>query len=695
MKRAIIILTILLTTCIVFGQRHIERGDEAFSTNMYDIAKDHYERALANVSSKSEIAYVNYQLGYCYNMLGNSIKAESHFKVAAENYVQGVIKPDVLLYYADALRMNSKYEDAIEIYKEYLKINPNDHRATSGIQSCEIAPRWINRPTRYRVTNMSRLNSTKLDFSPTWASRDYRVIYFTTSREGTMGDRTNYRAGQNFTDIYEVTQDRKGTWGEPRPVQGGINTVNTIEDEGASVVSSRGNEMFFTRCKAGRRVDEPCKIYYSERRGNAWGEAVPINIPGFEKYEVGYPALAPDEKTLYFSAETPDNYGGMDLFYTTKISGVNFSTPINLGPKINTVGNEVFPTVREDGTLYFASDGHPGMGGLDIFKAITDENGNFIDVENLKYPINSSWDDFGIIFMGEEERGYLTSDRRGGKGGDDIYSFYLPPLEINLSGLVRDTTDMDNIRLIRDAKVTIRNDEGIVAELSSGANGTFAYKLEQDQNYNVRAEIDRDYFINSVSFTTHNIDNDTTIHVNINMGRIQKIIVLPNIEYDYDKATLRPESTVALNQLVKTLEENPHIRIELRAHTDFRGAHEYNINLSQARAESCVNYIISKGIDKDRLEFIGFGKTEPREVTKEIAKEYDFLEEGTILTEEFIRALPNNSQIEITHQLNRRTEFSVIPDEEEEEEESIFVDERKEDGTGGKVTIEEVETGEF
>ncbi len=693
MKRIFLISAIVLSGLYAFTQQnHIARGDEAFSQYMFDIAKDHYERALASIREKKDIAYVNYQLGYSYKMLGNSNKAEQHFAIAVNNFVQGVIRPDVLLFYADALRMNGKYEDAIDIYQQYLKITPHDHRAINGLHSCTLVPAWITRPTRYVVTNMSRINSTQLDFSPTWATRDFRIIYFTTSREGTIGDRSNYKSGQKFTDIFEMVQDRKGTWGEPQPLAGGINTP---EDEGASTVSFRGNEMFFTRCKAGKKIDEPCRIYYSEKRGNAWGEARAVNIPGFDNYEVGHPALAPDDRTLYFAAETPEGYGGMDLYMTTRTAaGTDFSRPINLGPEINTLGDEVFPTVRSNGTLYFSSDGHPGMGGLDIFKAVKDENGRFKGVENLKYPINSSWDDFGIIFQGNDERGFFTSNRRGGKGGDDIYSFFLPPLQISMNGLVRDTTEMDNIRLIRNAKVTLSNDEGVVAELTSGENGAFTYKLEVNQNYNVRAEIGRDYFINSVAFTTHNIDYDTVVNVHINVGRIQRIIVLPNIEYDLAKATLRPESTVALDGLVRTLNDNPHLNIQLRAHTDFRGGDDYNMRLSQDRAQSCVDYLISKGIDSSRLVATGYGKTDPRVVTKDMAKENPFLKEGDVLTENFINALRTNEQKEIAHQYNRRTEFSVISNDDDDEEDSIYVDEHQK-RTGQTVIIEETKSGDF
>ncbi len=329
MKRILFFSLSIVLPILVMGQRAlIEKGDSYFNTYMYDLAKDYYEKSLGSISSKEDKAEVNYKLGFCYKMLGNSDKSQMYFGEAVNNYVKGVIKPDVLLFYADALRMNGKYEEAIEIYKQYLNISPQDHRAKSGLASCKLVPKWINRPTRYKVINESKFNTMQLDFSPVWASKDFRTIYFTSSREGSKGSRDNYKSGQKFTDIFEVNQDRKGNWSEPVPLVGGI---NTDEDEGASTVSLRGSEMFFTRCKAGKKIDEPCKIYYSLRKGNSWGEPVLLNIPGFENYEVGYPAFSKDNKTLYFSAEAPAGYGGMDIYKIERTgkSGTNFSKPIN------------------------------------------------------------------------------------------------------------------------------------------------------------------------------------------------------------------------------------------------------------------------------------------------------------------------------------------------------------------------------
>jgi peptidoglycan-associated lipoprotein len=538
-------------------------------------------------------------------------------------------------------------------------VSPQDHRATSGLESCKFVPQWISRPTRYKVTNVSKFNTLQLDFSAIWASKDYRTLYFTSSREGTIGTRDNYKSGQKFTDIFEVTQDRKGNWGEPIPVAG---SINTEDDEGASTVSLKGAEMFFTRCKAGKEVDEPCKIFYVSKKGNAFGTPILVSFPGFDNYEVGYPALSVDDKILYFSAEAPEGYGGMDLYMAKKTgaNGYTFSTPINLGPEINTLGDEVFPTVREDGMLYYSSDGLRGMGGLDVYKAVKDDKGNFIEPVNMKYPINSSYDDFCIVFNGKEESGYFSSNRLGGKGGDDVYSFTLPPLVITLNGTIRDTTDINKILMLKNAKITMMNDAGVVAELKSSETGTYTYKLEPNQNYKIKGEVTTDYFSNSTSFNTFNVEYDTVINVVLNLARIPRIITLPNIVYAYDSATLKPESMVSLDELVKTLTDNPNITIELMSHTDFRGNDDYNMALSLGRAKSCVDYLIAKGIKPDRLTAKGMGETVPKVVDKELMKQSPVFKEGDILNEEYINKLKDNKDKEIAHQINRRTEFSVL-----------------------------------
>ena len=682
MKKFIICIIVFLAPIMLVAQRStIAKGDTFFNNFQYDLAKDEYAKALNNAKDQAEKAEVAYKLGYCYKTLGDSEKAEIYFATAVKNYQKGVIQPDVLLFYADALRMNGKYENAIEVYKRYMDAVPDDYRGKSGVASCKIAPQWINRPSRFKVKNVSKFNTSSFDFSPEFASKDYKTIFFVSSREGTTGSDINSRSGQRFTDIFETSKDRKGEWSQPTPIIGG---VNTADDEGAMSVSQKGTEMFFTRCVAQKNKDIPCKIYFVEKKGNAWGEPVWVDFQGFSTYEVGYPALTPDGKMIYFSAKSAEGYGGADIYSAKRVgtSGYNFERPINLGPIINTIGDEVYPTIQPDGTMYFSSDAHEGMGGLDIFKVIKDEKGNIKGIENMKPPINSSYDDFGIIFSGRTNEGYFSSNRRGGKGSDDIYSFALPPLEITLNGSVRDTTNPAQVKRIAGAKIKIYNDSGLVTEIETDKTGDFTFKLQDKQNYKISAAVDEYYFSTSSALSTFGVEYDTSYNVTINMAQIPRIITLPNIFYDYDKATLKPESHVSLDGLVKTLKDNPKITIELRSHTDYRGNDDYNMKLSQERAKSCVDYLIEKGISANRLQAKGMGESEPKVVDEELVKQYKYFKVGDVLTEQYIIKL-NKEQQEVANQINRRTDFSVLAKdfsgskEAQEAEQQILEDEQQ------------------
>ena len=698
MKKIIFIFTCILIPALSFAQSgQIEKGNEAFDNFMYEIAIDYYRKALPQIKTEEEKAIVNYKLGISYHETGKFDKAEhcftKAFTISTFNNIESpqLSKTEVLLKYAESLRMSGKYEKSINIYNLYLKNQPNDQRAINGREACLNAPKWINRPTRYEVMNAAEFNSNKLDFSPIWGSKDYRILYFTTSRNGTMGNKDNYKSGQKFTDLFLVSQDRKGSWSEPISVEGGINSEY---DEGAATISKKGNEMFFTRCKAGKKVDVPCKIYFSTKRGNMWSTPVQVDIPGFQNSEVGYPTINKQTTKIIFASNKSGGYGGMDLY----IADVNRKTgqvtnPMNLGYNINTLGDEVFPFIREDDKLFFASDGWGGMGGLDIYKTTPDEYGGYSEPENLKYPINSSYDDFGIIFKGKAEEGFFTSNRPGGKGGDDIYSFSLPPLKITLEGVVKDTSNLDRIVRLKGAKVTILDESGVVGNMLSDEMGNFSFDLAVNQNYSVKAEIDTDYFANSVSFTTQGVEYDTIIRVSLNLGQIPVIIVLPNIEYEYDKADLRPESTVSLDKLVKTLTDNPNITIELRAHTDFRGYDDYNMELSLNRAKACVEYLILKGINPERLTAKGFGESMPKTVSKADAIEFPFLKEGDLLIQIYIEELKKDEQKEICHQLNRRTEFSVLSKDFGLDDIKDPVNEHQ--INGGDAEIEKNKTGEF
>jgi peptidoglycan-associated lipoprotein len=326
-----------------------------------------------------------------------------------------------------------------------------------------------------------------------------------------------------------------------------------------------------------------------------------------------------------------------------------------MGEDINTPGDEMFPYAHPDGTLYFSSDSHIGVGGLDIYKASPAESGRWT-VENMRPPVNSSQDDFGITFEKEAERGFFSSSRKG-RGNDEIYSFFLPPLKFNLTGIVRDEkTD----KVLKETSVKSIGSDGITVEASTNEEGAFRFMLKPNTDY-VFIASKRGYLNGKERETTKGLEKSNDFRTIIYLSPVDQVIELPNIYYDFGKWDLRPESMVALDKLVETLNDNPNITIELMSHTDSRGSTQDNELLSQKRAQSVVDYLISKSIAADRLQAKGYGESVPKVVDEKVAGENKFLTVGQVLNEEFINLLPaTNNEQEIAHQINRRTEFRVI-----------------------------------
>jgi peptidoglycan-associated lipoprotein len=403
-----------------------------------------------------------------------------------------------------------------------------------------------------------------------------------------------------------------------------------------------------------------CKIYNAARKGTSWGDATEIAITGaVDSTSVGHPSISDDEMVLYFSANLPGGYGARDIWMIKrdKKNGPFNPAPINLGPEVNTPGNEVFPYVRNNGKLYFSSDYHIGMGGLDIFEAAPNAKTGKYKVTNLKSPINSNADDFGIIFEGEAERGFFSSSRKGGKGGDDIYQFSLPPLQYNVAGFVKNCkTD----EIVVGAKILLKGSDGTSVEVVSEADGSYKFVLTANTDYQLLASKEK-YLNGNGGVSTKGLEENKDFKLDLCIDAVIEPIELPNIEYDLGKWDLRPESMVSLDKLVETLNNNPKIVIELGSHTDFRSDNKYNLDLSQKRAQSCVNYLIEKGIESDRLVAKGYGEEVPKKVDKKLAERYaGFLKEGDLLTEKFIKTLSTVEEQEVCNQTNRRTEFKVL-----------------------------------
>ncbi len=649
--RYILIVSILLfcSTLAEAQSKKAKKVDEIFQAGEYFKAAEKYTKLYSKAKTKSIKAELAFKLGECYRKINKPKKSEKWYSRAVRYRYQD---PMAVCYWADALKMNENYVDAKVAYEKFKELVPDDLRADNGIKSCELALKWIENPNRYLVKNMKVLNSKNSDFKPEFF-KDNSIIYFTSTRESSTGDKFNNNSGQYFSDIFFSMKDRKGEWSEPIPAKG---EINTIFDEGATSINIDGSDMYFTSCKVVKNEALGCQIYYSNYTSSGWSQPEVIPLIPDSSVSVGQPAISTDELTLYFVTDWAGGEGGKDIWKVTRASrGQSWSSPKNLGNLINTPGDEMFPYVSQDGTLYFASNGHIGLGGLDIYKVVKDDEGKII-VENMKSPINSPADDFGIVIDGKKDQGYFSSTRKEGKGDDDIYYFSLPELKFRLRGTVRNET---NDELISGANVKLEGSDGTMLEIKSGSDGTFKFNVNPQTDYILTTSKDG-FLKGKAAESTKGLDKSMDVVVEIFMAPTDAIIEVQNIFYDFGKAKLRPESMVALDKLVATLNLNPEITIELSAHTDFRGTEVSNMDLSQRRAQSVVDYLIKKGIKKERLIPQGYGESKPREITKKFANKYAFLKDGDVLTEEFINSLENEEQKETAHQINRRTEFKVI-----------------------------------
>ncbi len=650
LKALVVLFMITFSLDGVSQTARLRRADALFEAGGFFEAVEIYRRELDKVS-RDDMGFYLQRIADCYRYVGNARQAELWYSKAI---MRDAPNPKVFYHYAEMLKMAEKYDEAIEQYQKYKELVPNDPLADVGIKSCELAQQWIASPSGYEVVNMRAINSRQSDFSPTYASEDYSILFFTSSRDEATGSRTHAGTGEKFTDIFVTQRDRRGNWSNPRPLD---ESINTAYDEGTPSLTSDLNKLYFTRCRTSRRNKLGCEILVSERRDQGWLTPDPIPIAA-DSMVVAHPSISDDELTLYFVANIPGGYGGNDIWKITRTSpSDNWGEPVNLGPEINTKGNEMFPYIHSDGTLYFSSDGHPGMGGLDIFRA-TPSNGNGWTVENMRYPINSPSDDFGIIFEREREAGYFSSRRRdvGARGGDNIFLFYLPEINFNMIGTVRDDKSG---RPLANANVQLVGSDGIIANVRTEDNGSFRFMLNPNTDYVLIAS--REGYLNGKGReTTRGLTESKEFDVNIELTSTARPIELPNIFYDFDRWELRPESMAALDRLIEVLNDNPTIVIELGAHTDSRGSLDYNYDLSQKRAQSVVNYLIERGVPTERLRAKGYAQSQPKVVDEQLAQQYPFLQVGAKLDQRYIDQLSNEEQKETVYQINRRTEFRVL-----------------------------------
>ena len=648
-------ILLFLTALLLFSCKSAKLSDaeEKQRIGEYFEAAAIYRKVYTKTSpQKRDLrGYIAYRMAECNRLINNTPRATSAYMNALRyDYPDSIVS----LRLGQMYQKSGQYMDAIRHYNDFLLLNPESQLALNGIKGSELAPQWKQNPNRYIVKRMEKFNSRRGEFCPMLYGEKYDQLYFTSSRtpKGANKDKDETISaitGQRNNDFFLVKQDEQGNWLAPVELE---DEVNTEFDEGTPSFSKDGNTMYYTYCAQDPEGPRTSEIYVSTRSSAKWGKGTRASIVKDSVTALGHPAVSPDGKYLYYVSDAVGGFGGKDIF-RSRLVGNDFGPMENLGPDINTPGDEMFPYVRDSVTLYFASNGHPGMGGLDLFKATQDSTGKW-HVENLKAPINSMGDDFGITFEGDKEKGFFSSNRNDARGYDHLYSFELPVITIFIEGIVSDVDENP----IEDATVRIVGKDGLNEKVLAKKDGTYRVELERDIRYVMMASA-RGYLNQNFELKTGPEEKNETYIVDFYLSPISKPVVIENIFYDFDKATLRPESQKALDEMIKMLNDNPNVTIELGAHTDRKGSDQYNERLAQRRAQSVVDYLIAGGIEKERLEAKGYGESVPKVINKKMAKNYDFLNEGDVLTEEFILTLTPEQQ-EIADQINRRTEFKVL-----------------------------------
>lgn len=613
----------------------------------YYVASETYRNVYRNIKPDQRPlrGVVAYEMAETYRRMNSTTRAATAYANAIRyNY------HDTLMYlrYAQMLHKEGKYLLAEKAYRNFLKLDSMNSLGLTGLQGVKNAIVWKENPTRHVVKRMDLFNSNRGEFSPMFAQDD-AVLYITSSREDARGDSVSNITGMKNNDIFIVTKNDKGEWQKPAILE---SEINTEFDEGTPSISADGSYLFYTFSPVDYNRATTTTIYYSQRGSGSWNAGQKLRISTRDTLSLfAHPSVSPSGDYLYFVSDMPGGYGGKDIWRAGMNGNMVLFTE-NLGPEINTAGDEMFPYIKNDSTLYFSSDGHAGMGGLDLFEARLRQNNQWA-VTNMGFPVNSSMDDFGITFEKNGKRGFLSSNRDDARGRDHIYSFEYPDVDVFVEGFAVDRED----KFIPGAKISVISADGSQHEHITKQDGTYKFNANRGATYLFMASADG--FLNlKKSLKTSVEEKDTVYFVDFEMTPYNKPVILENIFYDFDKATLRPESKEELDGLIDLLNDNPSVAIELSAHTDRMGSEEYNQNLSLRRAQSVVRFLTDNEINENRLSAVGFGKAQPKTVTASIAKKYDFLKEGDLLDEAFIENLPPEQQ-EIADQINRRTEFKV------------------------------------
>lgn len=646
--------TILVAICSLLlmncgADKYMKKGEKYLALGEYYDAAEQFKQAYTRTPTKERETRGKraLKMAQCYERINTTPKAIAAYRNAMR-YNQASLQDR--LAYARQLLKNGDYRQAEKEFSILADSLPDNLLVKNGLVSAKMAPQWKKQGSRYIVKRMDVFNSRRHDYSPMLFGDDYDQLYFTSTRNDAQGDELNGITGTKAGDIFLSEKDDKGKWSKPEAIGTGL---NTDYDEGACCFSPDGRDMYLTQCVTDPSSPRYAQIATSPRSDAAWGKASILEITKDTLSSYAHPAISPDGEWLYFVSDMPGGMGGLDI-WRVRLTAAGLGGVENLGESINTPGDEMFPTFRPNGDLYFSSNGHPGMGGLDIFIAKVDPKTHQYKIEHPGYPLNSEGDDFGMTFEGPHNRGFFSSNRKDGRGYDHIYSFENPEIITTVKGWVYEMGGYE----LTAAQVMVVGNDGTYKKVPVRGDGSFTLPIKPHVDYLMMASC-KGFLNHKEELRVDTVKESKEYVLQFPLASITAPVLIDNIFYDFDKATLTPASTKALDELTALLKENPNVTIELSAHCDYKGSAEYNKRLSQRRAQSVVDYLIAHGIAQDRLTPRGYGWEKPKTVRKKMTEKYPWLKEGDILTADFITKQSKEHQ-EICNQLNRRTEFIVL-----------------------------------
>ena len=643
---AFLAVALMLHSCA--ADNAMRKGEKFLAIGEYHDAAEQFKKAYTKTPTKERQLRGQraLKMAHCYRHISSTQKAISAYRNALRYNVATL---DDRLDYARLLLKNGEYKRALTEFELLNDSMPNNVLVRNGLLSAKMAPEWKEQGSDYTVKKMTEFNSRRADYCPVLAGDQWDRLYFSSTRNDALGDELSGITGAKPGDIFFSDKDDKGKWSKPQTIESGLNTEY---DEGACCLSPDGSTMYLTQCLSDASYPRFAQIVTAQRSDASWGKTTPLLITNDTLSSYAHPAISPDGEWLYFVSDMPGGKGGLDI-WRMRLTANGPVGVENLGEPINTPGDEMFPTFRPNGDFYFSSDGHPGFGGLDIFIATVGEDGKY-HLSHPGYPLNSQGDDFGMTFQGQLNQGFFSSNRGDGRGWDHVYSFYNPEIVQTIRGWIY---EQDGYELTA-GEARIVGTDGTNLRLGVRGDGSFEYVVKPGVDYIILAMCDG--FLNhKEEIHVDSVKESKVYDLQFPLASISAPVLIDNIFYAFDKATLLPESKNALDSLILMLNENPNITIELSAHTDYRGAEDYNKKLSQKRAESVVNYLINHGIAADRLTAVGYGEEKPKTIRRKVAERYPWLKENDVLTEEFILKLKPEQQ-ETANALNRRTEFKVL-----------------------------------